>query len=71
MKEQHMMFKVGQMNGDNDAAVLTRAMHTVEPDAKVDVDVNTRTVKIDSWLFAEEFLVAFADAGYDVKLIER
>lgn len=66
-----MMFKVGQMKGDNDAAVLTRAMRTVEPDAKVDVDVDARTVEVDSWLFAEEFLVAFADAGYDVKLVER
>nr|WP_310035391.1 copper chaperone [Paraburkholderia graminis] len=59
------------MKGDSDAAMLTRAMHTVEPNAEVNVDVNARTVKIDSWLFAEEFLVAFADAGYDVKLIER
>ncbi|WP_286162300.1 copper chaperone [Burkholderia sp. WP9] len=59
------------MKGDNDAAVLTRAMRTVEPDAKVDVDVDARTVKVDSWLFAEEFLVAFVDAGYDVKLVER
>jgi copper chaperone len=64
-----MMFKVGQLKGDNDAAVLTRAMRTVEPDAKVDVDA--RTVKVDSWLFAEEFLVAFVDAGYDVTLVER
>lgn len=51
----------------DDAAVLTRAMRTVEPDAKIDVDVDARAVKVDSWLFAEEFLVAFVCAGNDVK----
>jgi hypothetical protein len=65
------MFEVGQMKGNNDAAVLMLAMHTVDPDTKVDVDVNTRILKIDSWLFAEEFLVAFRDAGCNVKLAER
>ncbi|MDT8843305.1 copper chaperone [Paraburkholderia fungorum] len=59
------------MKDDSDVAILTCAMHTVDPDAKVNVHVNTRTVEIDSWLFAEEFLVAFAEAGYDVKLAER
>ncbi|MFL9943243.1 copper chaperone [Paraburkholderia graminis] len=56
------------MTGDGDAQTLTRAIGTVDPDAKVAVDVDDRTVTVDSWLLAEEFLVAFEDAGYEVKI---
>lgn len=47
-----MMFRVGQMKGDNHTAVPMRTLHTVDPDATVDVSVNTRMVKTGSRLFA-------------------
>ncbi|MFM0327185.1 copper chaperone [Caballeronia glebae] len=56
------------MTGDGDAQTLARAIGAVDPDAKVDVDLNARAVKVDSWLMAEEFLVAFEDAGYQAKI---
>ena len=52
LREKHRMFRVGQMKGDNHAAVLMRTLHTVDPDATVDVSVNARMVKTGSRLFA-------------------
>jgi copper chaperone len=68
MELEHLEFDLEKMTGDGDAQTLARAIGTVDPDAKVDVDVSARTVKVDSWLLAEEFLVAFEDAGYKVKI---
>lgn len=65
-----MQFEIKKTTGNDDSNVITRAIGTVDPDAKVEVDINARTVKIDSWLMAEEFLVAFDEAGYEVKLTE-
>ncbi len=65
-----MEFEVKKMTGSDDSHVIARAIATVDPDAKVDVDINAKTVKIDSWLMAEEFLVAFDETGYEVKLTE-
>lgn len=45
---------------------ITHQIRTVDPDAKVQVDPASRMVQVDSWLFAEEFFVAFDDAGYAV-----
>ncbi len=45
-------------------------MKTVDADAKVDVDIGTQTVSVDSWLMPEEFLVAFYDEEYDVTIAE-
>ncbi|MEZ0606699.1 heavy-metal-associated domain-containing protein [Paraburkholderia sp. IW21] len=68
MEFEHLEFEVEKMTGDGDAQTLARAIGAVDPDAKVDVDVNARTVKVDSWMLAEEFLVAFEDAGYQAKI---
>ncbi len=68
MELERMKFEVEKMTGDGDAQTLSRAIGTVDLDAKVDVDVNARTVTVDSWLLAEEFLVAFEEAGYKVKI---
>ncbi|WP_233838396.1 copper chaperone [Paraburkholderia sp. ZP32-5] len=51
-------------------STLEHAMKSVDADAKVDVDLNARTVSVDSWLMAEEFLVAFQDEDYDVTVAE-
>jgi copper chaperone len=63
-----MEFNVKVMRGHDDVQVITRGIHTVDPDANVDVDIDARTVKVDSWLLAEEFLVAFNEDGYEVRI---
>ena len=68
MELEHMEFEVEKMTGDGDAQKLARAIGAVDPDAKVNVDVDARIVKVDSWMMAEEFLVAFEDAGYQAKI---
>jgi hypothetical protein len=42
----------------------------VDADAKVSVNVNAKTVSVESWLMPEEFLVAFVDEDYDVRIVE-
>jgi copper chaperone CopZ len=54
----------------DDVATIEHAMKTVDADAKVCVDVGAKTVSVDSWLMPEEFLVAFEDEDYDVKILE-
>lgn len=45
-------------------------MKSVDADAKVNVDIDTHTVSVDSWLMPEEFLVAFEDENLDVVIVE-
>jgi len=66
-----MKFDVLDTLKDGDVPKLTKAIISVDPDAKVAADVRANTVDVDSWLFAEEFLVAFYDAGYDVRIAQR
>jgi copper chaperone len=68
MQFERMEFEMEKMTGDGGAQTLARAIGAVDPDAKVDVDVDARIVKIDSWMMAEEFLVAFEDAGYKARI---
>ena len=65
-----MKFEVKNMTGGDDSRVITKAIGTVDPDAKVAVDESTRYVTVNSWLLAEEFLIAFEEAGYDVRITE-
>ncbi|CAB3724830.1 copper chaperone [Trinickia soli] len=68
MELDHLEFEVDKMTGHGDAQTLARAIVAVDPDAKVDVDVDARTVKVDSWMMADEFLIAFEEAGYQAKI---
>ncbi|MBB5415423.1 copper chaperone CopZ [Paraburkholderia sp. JPY158] len=54
----------------NDVSTIEHAMKSVDPDAKVAVDVGAQSVSVDSWLMPEEFLVAFHDEDYDVAIKE-
>lgn len=65
-----MKFAVKNMTGEDDSHVIVKALRTVDPDAKVKVDQSTHSVNVDSWLLAEEFLIAFNEAGYDVRITE-
>ena len=66
-----MKFKVLETLNDGDVPRITDAIISVDPEAKVAADVRVNMVDVDSWLFAEEFLVAFYDAGYDVQIAQR
>ncbi|GLU31850.1 copper chaperone [Trinickia caryophylli] len=66
-----MKFRILENLSDHDAPKIRSAIISVDPDAKVVTDACTNTVEVDSWLFAEEFLVAFYDAGYDVRIAQR
>ena len=54
----------------DDILTIERAMKSVDTDAKVDVDVATKTVSVDSWLMPEEFFVAFEDEDFDATILE-
>ena len=54
----------------DDILTIERAMKSVDTDAKVDVDVATKTVSVDSWLMPEEFFVAFDDENYEATILE-
>lgn len=66
-----MKFLVKNQIRSDGIATLEEALGTVDADAKVDVNVGANTVGVDSWLFPEEFFVAFAEENYDVKVVER
>jgi copper chaperone CopZ len=65
-----MKFSVKNEIRSDEVASIEHAMKSVDADAKVNVDISTRTVSVDSWLMPEEFLVAFVDEDYDVRITE-
>ncbi len=65
-----MKFLVKQEIHSEDIATFERAMKSVDADAKVQVDVEHKMVDVDSWLMPEEFIVAFVDEDYDVRIVE-
>jgi copper chaperone len=65
-----MKFSMKDEIRSDDVASIEHAMKSVDADAKVNVDIGTRTVSVDSWLMPEEFLIAFADEDYDVRIAE-
>ena len=65
-----MKFSVKQEIRMDDIPAIEHAMRSVDADAKVDVDIGTKTVSVESWLMPEEFIVAFVDEDYDVKILE-
>lgn len=65
-----MKFSVKNEIRPDDIPRIAHAMKTVDSDAKVDIEIDTKTVNVDSWLMPEEFLVAFVDEGCDVIIVE-
>ncbi|TDG23422.1 copper chaperone [Paraburkholderia silviterrae] len=63
-----MEFKLSNLTGNDDANIIIRGVRSVDPDARVGVDLPAMTVQVDSWLMPEEFLIAFNEAGYDVRI---
>ena len=65
-----MKFLVKNEIRSTDISTIEAAVKSVDGDAKVNVDVDTKTVSVDSWLMPEEFYVAFDDENYDVLIVE-
>lgn len=65
-----MKFSVKNEIRSDDIVTIEHALKAVDADAKVNVDIDAKTVSVDSWLMPEEFLVAFEDEDYDVVIVE-
>jgi len=65
-----MKFSVKKEIHSDDIATLERAMKSVDADADVHVDGDQKIVTVDSWLMPEEFIVAFVEEDYDVRIME-
>jgi copper chaperone len=65
-----MKFSMKNEIHSGDVPTIEQAMKSVDGDAKVNVDLDAKTVSVDSWLMPEEFLVAFEDENYDVVIVE-
>ncbi|MFC5431941.1 copper chaperone [Paraburkholderia denitrificans] len=66
-----MKFDILEKLDDGDILKISKAVISVDPDAKVDTDMRENTVNVESWLYPEEFLVAFFEVGYDVRIAQR
>lgn len=49
------------------AQTITESIHTMEPDAKVDVDVQAKTVTVESAASEETIKQAIVAAGYKIE----
>jgi copper chaperone CopZ len=65
-----MKFSVKNEIRSADISTIEPAVKSVDGDAKVNVDIDAKTVRVDSWLMPEEFFVAFDDENYDVLIVE-
>lgn len=66
-----MRFEVQAMMGKDDSMRIAAAVVSVDPQAQVIVDAGERAIEVDSWLYPEEFLMAFYEAGYDARIKRR
>lgn len=57
-------FKLPDMSCGHCAATVTKTAKLVDPEAKVDVDLGTKKVKIESGEEREQFAQALTEAGY-------
>lgn len=65
-----MKFSVKEEIRSDDIGTIEHALKMVDGDAKVSIDVDSKTVSVDSWLMPEEFIVAFVEEDYDVTIAE-
>lgn len=57
-------FKLPDMSCGHCAATVTKTARLVDPQARVDVDLETKKVKIESGQGRDEFAQALTQAGY-------
>ncbi|AJZ56882.1 heavy-metal-associated domain protein [Paraburkholderia fungorum] len=59
-----MEFEVKDMSCGGCANSITRAVTNVDPTAKLDIDVTTKIVKVDSVLPPERLVAVIEEAGF-------
>jgi copper chaperone len=63
--ENHMVeFNLPDMSCGHCASTVTKACKSVDPQARVEVDLTSKKVQVESTEDAQEFAQALADAGY-------
>jgi len=62
--EQKMEFEVKDMSCGGCANSITRAVNSVDPTARLDIDVTTKVVKIDSALPLDRLVAVIEEAGF-------
>ncbi|WP_375503338.1 heavy-metal-associated domain-containing protein [uncultured Nostoc sp.] len=59
--------KVSNIACEGCAEIITESIHLMEPKAKVDIDVNAKTVTVESAAFEESIKQVIVAAGYTVE----
>ncbi|RQP21814.1 heavy-metal-associated domain-containing protein [Piscinibacter terrae] len=59
-----MEFKVDAMSCGHCVKAVTRAVQTVDPQAKVDVDLGSHTVRVETTRDEKAVAAALTEAGY-------
>ena len=62
-----LLLKVPDITCDGCAETISESIKTMEPDAKVDVDVNAKTVTVESAASEETIKQAITAAGYTIE----
>jgi copper chaperone len=62
-----LKLKVPNIMCSDCASTITEAIHTMEPDAKVDVDVQGKTVTVESAASEETIKQSIVAAGYKIE----
>ncbi|MFW9260500.1 MULTISPECIES: heavy-metal-associated domain-containing protein [unclassified Nostoc] len=59
--------KVTNIKGDDCAKNITKSIQTMESDAKIDVDVNAKTVTVEAAASEESIKQIVQSAGYTIE----
>ncbi|MEH2436377.1 MAG: heavy-metal-associated domain-containing protein [Nostoc sp.] len=62
-----LKLKVSNIPSERCAEIITECIHVIEPQAKVDIDVNPKTVTVESAAFEESIKQVIVPAGYAVE----
>lgn len=62
-----LKLKVSDMKCENCAAKISKSIQDIESEAKVDVDLDSKIVNVESTAAAESIKQVIADAGFQVE----
>jgi len=62
-----LKLKVSNIACEGCAEIITEYIHVIEPEAKVDIDVNPKTVTVESAASEESIKQVIVPAGYAVE----
>ncbi|WP_373526651.1 heavy-metal-associated domain-containing protein [Nostoc sp.] len=62
-----LKMKVSNISCEGCAQIITESIHVMEPDAKVDVDVNAKTVTVEAAASEESIKQVIVAAGYTIE----